>query len=92
MRFADIHPDDGAAVADTWLRCTRESYATGKPVSACVQMRMKSSIGAPVWVENKLTIMGPRWYCCWHDVSAPKRAEVRSLRHNARHNASHLRI
>ena len=33
---------------------------------------------SPLWVENKVTFVGLRWYCCWRDVSTAKKAE-RSL-------------
>jgi hypothetical protein len=42
-------------------------------------MRMLATDGgAPMWVENKATFSGVRWYGVWRDVSAAKKAEVRS--------------
>ncbi len=60
-------------------RLSAESLATGKPASSVLEMRMLATDGgAPMWVENKVTFSGVRWYGVWRDVSAAKKAEVRS--------------
>ena len=59
--------------------CTAESIATGQPVSGNISMRfMRRDLRPPLWVDNKFTILGVRWYCCLVDVSAAKLTE-RSL-------------
>ena len=80
-------------------RCTAESLATGKPVSASVVMRFLPRDSRPVlWVENKVTFSGLRWYCCLLDVSAAKRSErclhdwLATTSHDARTPLSSIQV
>jgi hypothetical protein len=39
---------------------------------------LASDGGEALWVENKVTFDGVRWFCVWRDVSAAKKAEARA--------------
>ena len=80
-------------------RCTAESVATGQPVSDGISMRFMPRDARPaLWVENKFTVSGVRWYCCLLDVSAAKRCErsmhdwLATTSHDARTPLSSIQV
>jgi hypothetical protein len=57
-----------------------QALATGAPARCSVECRLKSttSVGGYVWVDCAFSFAGTRFYAVFRDVSAAKKAEVRS--------------